>query len=97
MATEVLLPKLGMNTEWATIVAWRKREGDTVAVGEALADVETDKAIIELEAEIGGTLRRLPRRRRRRASPSIRPIAILGTADRGYHRPRSAHRGGATA
>src|SRR5439155_26699520 len=47
LATEVILPKLGMNTESATIVAWRKREGDQVAVGEVLAEVETDKATIE--------------------------------------------------
>src|SRR3954454_2988152 len=79
MATEVLLPKLGMNTEWATIVAWRKREGDPVMVGEPLADVETDKAIVELEADTAGTLRRLLAADGDRVAVN-QPIAILGTA-----------------
>lgn len=59
MATEVILPKLGMNMESATILSWQKREGDTVAVGDVLAEVETDKAVVELEAEVAGTLLRL--------------------------------------
>ncbi|HEY8599588.1 MAG TPA: biotin/lipoyl-containing protein [Thermomicrobiales bacterium] len=80
MATEVLLPKLGMNTEWATIVAWRKGEGEIVAVGEPLADVETDKAIIELEAESAGMLRRLLVADGTRVAVN-QAIAILGTAD----------------
>ncbi len=80
MATEVLLPKLGMNTEWATIVAWRKGEGDVVAVGEPLADVETDKAIIELEAETAGVLRRRLAADGERVAVN-QTIAILGTAD----------------
>jgi sugar O-acyltransferase (sialic acid O-acetyltransferase NeuD family) len=58
MATEVILPKLGMNTETATILSWQKQEGETVAVGDVLAEVETDKAVIELEAEAAGVLRR---------------------------------------
>lgn len=79
MATEVLLPKLGMNTEFATIVAWRKREGDLIAVGEVLADVETDKAIVELEADTAGTLRRLLATDGDRVAVN-QPIAILGAA-----------------
>ncbi len=58
MATEVILPKLGMNMEAATIVAWLKDEGEEVAVGDLLAEVETEKATIELEAEAAGLLRR---------------------------------------
>ena len=79
MASEVLLPKLGMNTEEATIVAWRKREGDSVAVGDVLADVETDKAVIELEAEVNGTLRRLLAVAGARVAVN-QPIAIVGSA-----------------
>lgn len=80
MATEILLPKLGMNTEEATIVAWRKREGDTIAVGDVLADVETDKAVIELEAEASGTLRHLLAEDGARVATN-QPIAIVGSAD----------------
>lgn len=58
MATEIILPKLGMNMESAKIVTWQKREGDLVAVGDVLAEIETEKAMIELEAEAAGVLRR---------------------------------------
>jgi sugar O-acyltransferase (sialic acid O-acetyltransferase NeuD family) len=80
MATEVILPKLGMNTESATILSWRKREGDIVAVGDVLAEVETDKAVIELEAETAGILRRLLANEGD-AVPVNGPIALIGTAD----------------
>lgn len=59
MATEVLVPKLGMNTECARIVRWHRREGDQVNVGDVLAEVETDKANFELEAEAAGVVRKL--------------------------------------
>ena len=41
------------------IVAWRKREGDAVAAGEVLFEVETDKATMEVESPAAGTLRRI--------------------------------------
>ncbi len=59
MASEVLVPKLGMNTESARIVRWHRREGEAVGVGDVLAEVETDKANFELEAEVGGVVRKL--------------------------------------
>ncbi|HEU5422075.1 MAG TPA: biotin/lipoyl-containing protein [Nitrolancea sp.] len=58
MASEVILPKLGMNMETAIITSWYKQEGEPVAVGDILAEVETDKANIELEAEAAGFMRR---------------------------------------
>jgi len=80
MATEVILPKLGMNTESATILAWRKQEGEAVAVGDVLADVETDKAVIELEAEASGILRRWLANEGDTVSVSA-VIALIGTAE----------------
>jgi sugar O-acyltransferase (sialic acid O-acetyltransferase NeuD family) len=59
MAAEVLVPKLGMNTECARIIRWHRREGEPIAVGEVLAEIETDKANFELEAEAGGVVRKL--------------------------------------
>ncbi len=56
MASEILLPKLGMNTEEATIVAWHKRAGDTVASGELLVEVMTDKVNIEVDAPATGVV-----------------------------------------
>lgn len=59
MAIDVQMPKLSDNMETGTIVRWLKHEGDTVAVGEPLAEVETDKADVELEAEQAGVLREI--------------------------------------
>jgi sugar O-acyltransferase (sialic acid O-acetyltransferase NeuD family) len=80
MATEVILPKLGMNTETATILSWQKHEGDSVAVGDVLAEVETDKAVIELEAETAGVLRRWLAAEGDQVSVNA-AIALIGTAD----------------
>lgn len=59
MAAEVFVPKLGMNTESARIIRWYRREGEPIAVGEVLAEIETDKANFELEAEAAGVIRKL--------------------------------------
>lgn len=57
--TQVILPKLGLTMEEGRIVAWRKREGETVSAGEVLFEVETDKATLEVEAPASGVVRRL--------------------------------------
>jgi pyruvate dehydrogenase E2 component (dihydrolipoamide acetyltransferase) len=59
MAVEIIMPKLSDTMEEGTILKWLKREGDTVARGEVIAEVETDKADMELEAEAAGTLREI--------------------------------------
>ena len=56
MATKVIMPKAGMAMEEGTIVTWLKKVGDTIALGEPIAEIETDKAAMELEAELSGTL-----------------------------------------
>jgi sugar O-acyltransferase (sialic acid O-acetyltransferase NeuD family) len=80
LAAEIILPKLGMNTETATIVRWRKAEGDTIAVGDVLADVETDKATIELESENAGVLRKLLVAEGSKVALH-QAVALVGTAD----------------
>lgn len=80
MAFEVMLPKLGMNTDSATIVTWLRAEGDHVSVGDPLAEVETDKAAIELEAEAAGVLRRQLAAAGDRVVLN-QPIAIIAAAD----------------
>src|SRR5207237_9802926 len=57
--TRVILPKLGLTMDEGRIVAWHKRVGDTVAAGEVLFEVETDKATMEVESSTAGTLRRI--------------------------------------
>src|SRR5215470_5112290 len=56
MPIEITMPKLSDSMEEGTILRWYKHEGETVTKGEVLAEVETDKADMELEAEQSGTL-----------------------------------------
>ncbi|HQZ16493.1 MAG TPA: pyruvate dehydrogenase complex dihydrolipoamide acetyltransferase [Vicinamibacteria bacterium] len=59
MATKVVLAKLSPTMEEGLIVKWSKNEGDTIKVGDILAEVETDKANMEMEALAAGVLRRI--------------------------------------
>ncbi|MHB1296051.1 MAG: biotin/lipoyl-containing protein [Anaerolineae bacterium] len=59
MSREVRLPKLGAGMDEGVIVAWLKREGDRVMEGESLLQVETDKAVAEVESPVGGLLVRI--------------------------------------
>jgi pyruvate dehydrogenase E2 component (dihydrolipoamide acetyltransferase) len=56
VATEVKLPRLGQGMESGTIVRWLKTEGDAVAKGEPLYELDTDKVTQEVEAESDGVL-----------------------------------------
>jgi pyruvate dehydrogenase E2 component (dihydrolipoyllysine-residue acetyltransferase) len=57
--TKVILPKLGLTMDEGKIVAWRKHEGDHVAAGEILFEVETDKATMEVESPTSGIVRKV--------------------------------------
>jgi pyruvate dehydrogenase E2 component (dihydrolipoamide acetyltransferase) len=56
---EVIMPKMGDAMEEGTLVKWLKSEGDEVSEGDAIAEIETDKVTLELEAENAGTLAQL--------------------------------------
>src|SRR3954467_12857578 len=56
MATNVVMEALSPTMEEGRLVEWKKQEGESVAVGDVLAEVETDKAVMELVARAGGTL-----------------------------------------
>jgi len=56
MATEIRMPSLGYDMESGKIAAWLKQVGDQVQRGEPIAEIETDKATIEMEAVASGTL-----------------------------------------
>src|SRR3954463_4779313 len=56
MASEVKLPRLGQGMEAGTITKWLKSEGDTVAKGEPLFEIDTDKVTQEVEADHAGVL-----------------------------------------
>ncbi len=56
---EVIMPKMGDAMEEGTLVKWLKSEGDEVSEGDPIAEIETDKVTLELEAEDAGTLAQL--------------------------------------
>jgi len=56
MAFSVVMPALEMAQETGKLIAWRKKEGDRVSKGEPLLEIETDKAVVEIEAPADGVL-----------------------------------------
>jgi pyruvate dehydrogenase E2 component (dihydrolipoamide acetyltransferase) len=56
MAISVVMPALELTQETGKLVSWRKKEGEAVAKGETLLEVETDKAVVEVEALADGYL-----------------------------------------
>src|ERR1700709_2051844 len=56
MAVSVVMPALEMAQETGKLISWKKKEGEKVAKGELLLEVETDKAVVEIEAQAEGIL-----------------------------------------
>ena len=56
MATSIVMPQMGYDMREGTVVRWLKKEGEDVARGEIIAEIETDKATVEFEAFTGGVL-----------------------------------------
>ena len=56
---EFVMPTLGADMTEGTLVAWKKKVGDRVEKGDIIAEVETDKATIEVEVFTSGTIERL--------------------------------------
>ncbi|HEX5832259.1 MAG TPA: pyruvate dehydrogenase complex dihydrolipoamide acetyltransferase [Pyrinomonadaceae bacterium] len=80
MATKVIMPKLSPTMEEGQIARWLKKEGDKVAMGEPLAEIDTDKATMEMQALAEGVLRKIIIDEGQSA-PLGDLIAIIGTAD----------------
>jgi pyruvate dehydrogenase E2 component (dihydrolipoamide acetyltransferase) len=59
MAHAILMPKPGQMTEECTVIAWHKKEGDPVAKGDVLFEIETDKSTMEVESFDNGVLLRI--------------------------------------
>ena len=59
MATELKMPQMGYDMEEGTVVRWLKEEGSTVGRNEPVAEIETDKAVVEFESEAEGVLLRI--------------------------------------
>ncbi len=58
MISEVVMPQMGADMEEGTIIRWLKQEGDAVERGEIIAEIETDKANVEIESFESGVFRR---------------------------------------
>ncbi|HUG16442.1 MAG TPA: pyruvate dehydrogenase complex dihydrolipoamide acetyltransferase [Thermomicrobiales bacterium] len=80
MAKTVVMPQMGYDMDAGTLLRWLKQEGDAVERGEAIAEIETDKVNIEIEAFEGGILRKTLITEGQTV-PVGDPIAIIGTAD----------------
>ena len=83
---EIKMPRLSDTMEEGAISTWRKQPGDTVAVGDVLVEIETDKAVMEYEAYQAGTLAEILIPEGRNADIGA-PIALL---DDGAGRPAPA-------
>ena len=57
--TEIRLPQFGMGMQEGTVITWFKREGDQVAAGEVVAEIEAEKVTEELSAPGDGVLQRI--------------------------------------
>ncbi|HTL95736.1 MAG TPA: dihydrolipoamide acetyltransferase family protein [Gemmatimonadaceae bacterium] len=80
MATKVVMEALSPTMEEGRLVKWVKNEGDTVAKGEVLAEIETDKAVMELVARGDGVLRKRVLAEGQTA-PVGQLVGVIGAAD----------------
>ncbi len=96
MATKVVMEALSPTMEEGRLVKWLKNEGDQVKNGETLAEVETDKAIMELVARGEGVLRKRLLNEND-AAPVGQLIAVIATPDENIDALVSAAGGGAAA
>jgi pyruvate dehydrogenase E2 component (dihydrolipoamide acetyltransferase) len=80
MAEIINMPKLGFDMAEGTLVRWVKKIGETVNKGEVLAEIETDKATVEVESVASGVVRRLLVDEGALV-PVNSPIAVVGTAE----------------
>ena len=79
MATPLNMPQMGYDMHEGTLVRWLKSEDDEVSLGEPIAEIETDKAVVEVEATAAGLLRKILAAEGTTV-PVGQPIAIIGEA-----------------
>jgi pyruvate dehydrogenase E2 component (dihydrolipoamide acetyltransferase) len=80
MAETISMPKLGFDMAEGVLVRWVKNEGENVNKGDILAEIETDKATVEVESSASGVVRKLLVEEGS-VVPIGDPIAIVGSAD----------------
>ncbi|MCK5552933.1 MAG: 2-oxo acid dehydrogenase subunit E2 [Deltaproteobacteria bacterium] len=80
MATRVIMPQGGQDIEVGSVVRWLKKEGDRVKKGEVICEVETEKAVFEVEAPEDGFLKKIVVKEGQQA-PIFSVIGIVGKKD----------------
>ena len=80
MATSIVMPQLGYDMREGTVVRWIKQEGDEVVANEVIAEIETDKAVVEFKPTTGGVLRRIIASEGEAVAVG-KLIAVIGSAD----------------
>jgi len=80
MANQVVMPKMSETMEEGIVVKWLKHEGEQVRTGDVIAEIETDKAVLELEAQAAGVLRKIFAPEDSKV-PVGEPIALIGAPD----------------
>jgi len=80
MSETISMPKLGFDMQEGILVRWVKNEGENVNKGDVLAEIETDKATVEVESSASGVVRKLLVEAGS-VVPVGNPIAVVGSAD----------------
>jgi pyruvate dehydrogenase E2 component (dihydrolipoamide acetyltransferase) len=83
MPTQILMPRLSPTMEEGKLAAWHVKEGDAVRSGDVVAEIETDKATMEVEAPEDGVIEKLLLAAGTEHVPVNHPIALLVTEDAG--------------
>ena len=81
MDVEVVMPRLGTEMTKGTVVEWLKKEGDRVDENEALFVVDTEKAVLEVESEVTGVLKKILVSDDSQEIPVGQAVAIIETGD----------------
>ena len=83
MPTQILMPRLSPTMEEGKLAEWHVKEGDKVRSGDVVAEIETDKATMEVEAPEDGVIEKLLLAAGTEHVPVNHPIAVLATEDAG--------------
>ena len=92
MPTKIVVPELGESVVEATVGHWRKNQGDRVAVGDVLVELETEKVDLEVGAERSGVLARIERKE----GEDVKIGDLLGVIEEAPAEAEAAAKGGET-
>ena len=90
MATQLILPRLGQGMESGTIVRWLKAEGDSVAQGEPLYELDTEKVTQEVESDAEGVLLQILAHESEEV-PVGQAVAVIGAPGEAARREPTEH------